>query len=480
MHTIHWSLALTVALALTATDARADANEDMHAAALTCDTAGVQAAIDAGADPNALNAYDQNPLAGAFFCPETTTALLAAGSDPNIGYPAIIQAANNYSIETLKLLLDAGADPNLAGTIDPSKHLRVLADNERAKGKKANKAMIDAWEKAAATMPPSQLNAMTQTVQQTNCVPCLELLLAAGGKPEGVDGDSLMHRLAAFSQTAAMRKEGFSKGAEGMASFGLKVPEWYGNLGDDRNGSPGQMLDLLVKAGLDPNEKRADGTSAFGVAMRLHKLDLSKAMLRNGADAKSETQVEFGKRQISTWPVAQAAEFADKELMTMVLEQEPDVNVSVETVALGITSKPEFAGGVTWGGDGYTPLIIALMNDLPDVANMLLDAGAGVQKGANGMGLLSSPFKMLMCITDTKNKTPIYWAVEKRDEALVLRIAEKMAWKFNKDFKLKIAGGVSAFPGMACPKIKAKLSPSIYAMLVGNASASKVLSAKGL
>ena len=463
----------------------AGAVDDLFTAAMQCDVVAAQKALDEGADVNAINpASNQNALAAAFFCPEVTKLLLSKGGDPNGGsYPAIISAANCYSTEVMKILLEGGADPNAVGTIDPGVHMQALADKEREKGKKANKAMIDAYEAAAKSVPPSQVTALQQTVQQTNCVPCLDMLLKAGAdiNKTSVDG-GLIHTLATFSMDKDMRKDGFTKGAPMMETMGLKVPAFYGNLTDDLNGTPAQMLDLMIKAGADVNAKRADGVSALMVALRLHKLGLSKVMVKNGADVVSETVALMGKNKVKSYPICAAAEFADVELMQMILDKKPDINVSVETIALGVTMDSDYKGNVTFGGDGYTPLIIAIMSNHTDVASLLLDAGASVKIGSSGIAVLKSVAFFLNCLTEVKNKTPIYWAVEKDDLALVEKIAEKMEWKFNPDFTIKQYGPKDAIGSLIvqCASFKKKQSPSIYATTVGNSKAYSLLSSKGL
>ncbi len=458
--------------------------EDLFTAAMQCDVALAQKALDAGVDVNSINpSTGQNALAAAFFCPEVTKFLLAKGCDPNGGsYPALISASNCYSTEVMKLLLDGGADPNAPGKLDPGAGLRKMLEDEKAKGKKANKAMVDAWEAALVNLQPSEVTALQQTLQQTNCVPCLEMLLKAGAdiKKTTVDG-GLIHTLATFSMEKDMRKDGFTKGAPVMETMGMKVPAFYGNLTDELNGTPTQMFELLLAAGADVNAKRSDGVSALMVALRLHKLELSKAMLRGGADAVSESVAEIGKRKLKSYPVCAAAEFADAELMQLILDQKPDINVSVETAALGVTMNSDYKGNTNWGGDGYTPLIISIMSGKTDVANMLLDAGANVKIGSNGISIIPTKFVIIQCLTEITNKTPIYWAVEQDDMALIEKIAEKMEWKFNPDFTIKQYGGSgNTMLGLSCAKFKKKQSPSIYAATVGNTKAYGILSAKGL
>ena len=164
----------------------------------------------------------------------------------------------------------------------------------------------------------------------------------------------------------------------------------------------------------------------------------------------------------------------------MILDQQPDINVSVETVALGVTMNDDYKGNVTFGGDGYTPLIISIMSGHTDVAKLLLDAGANIKIGSSGTAVLKTKFILLNCLTVVKNKTPIYWAVEQEDLGLVEEIAEKMERKFNPDFTIKQYDSGFSFAGMKCAKFKSKQSPSLYSMTVGNGKAHSILSAKGL
>lgn len=477
------ALLATVTLAVAAPHAALAADDTaLFTAAKQCDDAGVEAALAAGTDVNALDEGGQNAISHAFFCPATTRLLLARGADPNGGsYPAVIQAANNYSVEVLQLLLDGGADPNKTGTLDPGAHLRTLAAAERAKGKKANTAMIQAWESAAASLPKSEVNALQQAVQQTNCHTCVRLLLDHGADVRAAEADgNLLHRLATFSMTAEGRRDAFAKGKDAVGAYGFKMPDWYGDLPAEHNGTPSQMLELLVGAGLDVNAKRADGLTPFHVALRLHKLDLAKGMLRAGADARSQLVPQGPGRTVTTWPIVAAAEFADPELMQLILDQGPDLDVSVETIALGVTMNTDYKGNTNWGGDGYTALIVAIMSGHTDVARMLLDAGASIHLGSSGISILDTPFGLLKCLVTIKNKTPIYWAVERDDLALVERIAQMMSWKFNPDFTIKQYDSGVSFMGMKCMNFKSKQSPSLYATTIGNLKAAKLLADKGM
>lgn len=476
------SLAFSLSLFLFSQVTIAGAQEDLFTAAAGCDLDGVKKALSSGADINALNSSNQNALATAFFCVDVTKYLIEQGCNVNGGeYPAVINAANNYSVDVLKLLLDAGADPNKPGIADPGAGIRSMIEKEKAKGRKANKAMIDAWKGMLKNLQPTEVNALQLTVQATNCVPCLEMLIDAGADVKNAEKEgNLIHRLSNFSMTQEERRKNFALGAPNLKAWGLNPPEWYSNLPNDINGTPGQMLELLLEAGLSPNDKRPDGMTAFMAVLRLHKLELAKAMMKHGADATQESITQVGNITVKSYPICAAAEFADVELMKMILDQKPDVNVTVETKALGVTMDTDYAGNTNWGGDGYTPLIISIMAGKVEVANMLLDAGASVKIGSSGISILKTRYESLNCLTEIKNKTPIYWAVEQDDLELVQRIGKKMEWRFNPDFTVKQYETGSNWAGYKCAKFKRKQSPSIYASTIGNRKAAQILMAKGL
>src|SRR5688572_17148948 len=191
----------------------AGANEDLTAACKQGDLAKVTAAINAGADVNAL--IDGNPaIVSAFFWPDITKLLLEKGADPNLGdYPALLQASSNYSTEVLKLLLDAGADPNKPGKSDPSVTFKTLIAAEKAKGKNANDALIKAWTTAMATLKPTEVYVLPILVMGTNCVPCLEMLLNKGADvTKGMTEGTLIHQFANYGHSREERKAGFKGG----------------------------------------------------------------------------------------------------------------------------------------------------------------------------------------------------------------------------------------------------------------------------
>ena len=448
----------------------AGVQEELFTAAPQCDLDGVKKALASGADVNGFNEYGQNALATSFFCVDVTKHLLEKGCDPNGGsYPGIIQAANNYSVEVLRILLEGGADANKVGIIDGGAHLLKLVEAEKEKGKKGNKAMIKAWEAAAAAAPRSEVTALKQTVQQTNCVPCLQLLIDHGAKVDAVDpttNSNILFTLAAFGMTQEMRKEQFSKGKAGMETFGLKVPDWYSNLPNSKNGTSSDMLDLLVKAGTDVNLINSDGNSPLLVALGTQKVDVAKGLVKGGADV---TYMHLKHKRDA---VSSAAELGDLELLKLLVEKGADLTLE------------------TWDLDketgsyckGFSALARAVIHDHYDCAVYLIEKGCKIREGISGYfskqavssiggrPLVGTFGNKLYCRYKLKKKTPIYFAIENGNMEMVKLLATSFNWYGNHSMEMKAqvasTADVSALKG-ACLAAGGKFTPSRYAKSLG-------------
>lgn len=298
------------AVLLSSVSALAGPNEDLITACRTGDLDGVKKAIEAGADVNFKNGDGGTPISQAFMWPEITAYLLEKKADPNGGaYPALVSASANYSTDVMKLLLDAGADPNKPGVVDVAATMRTLIDKEKAKGKEANNALINAWENAMKTAKPTEVYALYTTTMSTNCVPCLNMLLAKGAKPEkAVTDGNLIHTLGMFGKPLAERLKGREAGKTSYESFGYKMPDWYVDIPVDRIGTLEDMLQVLLEKGLNINEKNKAGQTPIAMAYAggFGNEEVVLALVRHGADVKST-----GKNLEKT-EFAEATEKADK------------------------------------------------------------------------------------------------------------------------------------------------------------------------
>jgi len=434
----------------------AGAQEDLFTAAKQMDFEGVKKAIEDGADVNGEDASGNLALNHAFFSPEITQYLLEKGSDPNGGkYPALINACNNYSVKVAEILLKAGADPNKRGIVDPSDVMRAMIKAEKEKDE-PNQALIDAWSNMIGTQPTSKVTALQQTVQGSNCVPGLKLLVDHGVKIDIEGAGNIYHIIATFSNSAQMRKSRFTEGAPNMVSFGYKVPDWYSNLPDEVNGSAAEMLDLIASISTEGiNTPDAQGFTPLVIALKSlnsvasdddTKQSIAKGLIKYGADPKLTCVWDYGAGETTWIPICTAAEYGDLELIKTMLEKGVGINSTTVTTNLSKVAT-EAVSDATWGGEGYTPLIIAAMFKNIDVASYLVDQGADLTIGSEGYAFvyfghedLDAPFR---CMATVEGKTPIYWALETLNLGLVKKIADKIVGTSPPNFEFEVIAGAT-------------------------------------
>lgn len=440
--------------------------DDFWEATKKCDLEGVKKAVSKGADPKALDAYGQNSFGSAIFCPEVTKYLIELGVDPNSdGGNALINAGNTYSVEVMKLLLDAGADPNSRSAL--------FGPLETEDGKSSAVEMV---------------------IRQTNCVPCLQMLKDAGADFGYTfqNNKNLVYLLATWSMTKEDRKSLFSQGKSIMENFGFKVPDWYGNLGDDRNGTAEQMLDILIEAGCDINQQstmkeikakkgKAVETDKLwnsytplmeaigyieGSGIESRKQHMALLLLKKGADVSIKTDY-FNQTAITL-----AASAENPELIKMLIDAGANLEDEVRTVddKLNIYLK------------GATPLVLAAKYNRLENCKVLIDAGAKITKGAQGVGMSDKG-----CFYQIKNKSGLYYAIESGNVELVdLFVDNFKFWNNNllqyiqPDQTTKTDWGAYVDIDKTCGKTKGDLRPNMYATELGNKALAKHLMKKGL
>src|SRR6185369_10344289 len=139
--------------------------------------------VESGANVNYKNDKGQTPLSLVYLYPNITEYLISKGADVNGGdSPALVSAARFYSVDVMKILLKAGADPNKPSVVnvDVAAPVRKLLEEEKAKGKKANKYMVKAYEDQLKNMGSSTTYttyALQNALGSTNCLECVVLLI---------------------------------------------------------------------------------------------------------------------------------------------------------------------------------------------------------------------------------------------------------------------------------------------------------------
>lgn len=462
--------------------------EDLIDACKKGNLEGVKTAVESGANINQLDAGGNAPIASATFWPEIVSYLLEKGADPNLGTnTALYSAVINYSVDVVKVLLENGADIN-KGTqetaYDPGAYLRGMIEDEKAKGKKANKAIIAAFEAELANMPPPKaggsVSPLSYAMGSSNCVECVKLLLEAGAlKDVGVWNP--IYSLVSSAQDPSVRINGLKNVYPVLEGMGYVLPDWYKNLDGTRCGQPEEILKLLIQHGAKINElNTTEGYTPLGRTLYYGKISMAKLMLQMGADPSITSKITADpKAQTITEviPICQAAEVGDLELMKLMVEKGADINSAAKGMALMNMQK-------LTGGENYTPLNLALANGKEDVAAFLIEKGADLTIGVQGTTFVKGNISKanLICQVIVTNKTPIYWAIESGSLSTVQLLTVKLKDKTSPEYTIKTLGGgtTDGVYDYSCKFTRTKYSPSQWANEIGNKEIEEYLSANGL
>src|SRR6187549_1136162 len=223
---------------LSATVLMAQNNDELIAASFKGDFDAIKKNVEGGADVKYKNAQGQTAISLTYLYPNITEYLISKGADVNSGdTPALVSASRFYSVDVMKMLLKAGADPNKPAVVnvDVAAPVRKMLEEEKAKGKKANKYMVKAYEDQLKTMGSSTTYttyALQNALSYTNCLECVELLLVAGAKDykNQVFGGNSVHDLAFGYVPLSVRAASNQATATALETYGMGVPEWYKNL----------------------------------------------------------------------------------------------------------------------------------------------------------------------------------------------------------------------------------------------------------
>ncbi len=273
-------------------------NDDLIKASGAGDLSTVTKLIEGGANVNYKNAGGATPISSAYMWPEITEYLLGKGADANGGdYPALVNAASFYSVDVMKHLLKAGADPNKVAElkVDLAGPMKKLLEDEKAKGKKANKYMVKAYEDQLKNLPAGNtmtFSALGNVLINSNCEECVELLLNAGAKTDfksAITGGNAVHEATFNWQPVEARAARVKAIVDYYEKAAIPTPDWYKNLDVSNMGTAYGIIKLLKAKGADmenlDNNKRTPLTSA--VLQPVPNEEVIMALLDNGANMKA-------------------------------------------------------------------------------------------------------------------------------------------------------------------------------------------------
>jgi ankyrin repeat protein len=439
-------------------------NEDLITASKQGNLEGVKTAVTNGAAIESKDEDGNTALSHSFFWPDITQYLIQNKADPNGGeFPALIPACSHYSTKVIKLLLDAGADPNKIGMMktDPGAEIRAKIAKEKEKGFSANSGNIAQWERMLQNMQVSKIptKAMDVTVRETNCVPCIEMLVASGAntKPKDDYGQgSFIHSFAMFGMPAQERSDLIAQEVDALVGSGYKVPDWMKSLPADRNFSEAAMIKALVAVGINIDATNARGQTALHQTIngeRGIKTSMMEALVENGANMSLEDPV-YGT------PLIMALKSGDVKLMQYMIDQGADI--SIQSKEVDKETGQELSG--------MTPLMIATMYDNFDLVKYLVNKGAKYSEGAQGKAYLNQRD----CLVEVRKKTALYFAVD-NDNIDMVRWMANNAKLGRPPFIIEMPVNESTSSCFAAGKYK----PSSYSRALGSDDIYRFLKVKG-
>jgi ankyrin repeat protein len=391
---------LLVFLTMVYFGAIAQQNDELLKVCTAGNLAEVKTWVEKGADVNYSGATG-TPLSCSIFYPEIVQYLIGKGAKANEGsYPPLVMACLYGSPDVVKALLDGGADPNKAAVTDISAGIQKMIDDEKAKGKKADKNMIKAWQGMVDKMKanPVTTYAMTNLVTNTNCLECMKMIADKGAKTDVINtisGANLLSDFATSGRSKKARTEYNKVLAAALEKYGMTIPEWYKNPDESKMASPDEIVKFLVSKGVDINAKNSLKNTplmdALVVIPSIVQPEVILAMINNGSAVNIESVV-YGK------PLLIAAGNGQVDVMDALLAKGANINDEfyVEDMTTGQSLK------------GITLLMWAASNDQLDAVKFLISKGADLGGAAHGRSLN----KKTKCVTKVEGKNAMYYAIE--------------------------------------------------------------------
>jgi uncharacterized protein len=445
----------------------AQQNDELLKACSTGNLADVKALVEKGANVN-YDGATGNPLSVSIFFSDVVKYLVEKGADVNkSNYPPLAQACLYGSPEVIRALLDGGADPNKPAVSDVSAGIQKMIDDEKAKGKQANKAMIKAWEGMVVKMKanPVTTYAITNLVTNTNCVECMKMLADKGAKTDVINtisGANLLSDFATSGRSKKARVEANKVMATALVNYGMTIPDWYKNPDESKMASPDEIVKFLVGKGVNINAvnslKNTPLMDALVVIPTIVQPEVILALINNGSNVNIES-VLYGK------PLLIAAGNGQVEVMDALLAKGANINDEfyVDDMMTGQSLK------------GITLLMWAAVNDHLDAVKFLISKGVNLKEDAYGRSLN----KKTNCITKVEGKNAMYYAIESGNIEIVKALLDTGHY-WGKAFvtkEMKNEQNAGAITFVTCFEIGGFI-PSKYAKVLGYPEIQALLKAK--
>jgi ankyrin repeat protein len=443
----------------------ADQNDDLIKACLAGNITEVKSLVEKGANVNYANASG-TAIQASLMQPEILQYLIGKGARQAEDNSPLVLACTYGNAEVIKILLDAGADPNKPLVTDASKSIQKLIDDEKAKGKAANKTLIKTWEGMVESMKKTPVTsyAATNLVTQTNCLDCMKLLADKGGKFDNknvITGGNLLHEFAFSGRSKKARAESLITVMKpAIEKYGMAVPAWYGD--ESKMASPDEIVKFLVSKGVDMNALNSLTNSplmdALTVPPSVFQDEVVIALINNGANVKIES-ILYGK------PMLIAAGLGSIPVMEALLAKGANINdeFKVDDATTGQQLK------------GVTLLMWACAADHLEMVKWLIKNGVDLKEEAHGRSLN----RKTNCVTKVGGKHAMYFAIESGNIEIVKALLDA-AGGWTKALviqQMKQEQNIGMLTMTKCFDIGAYI-PSKYAKTLGYEEIQKLLKSK--
>jgi ankyrin repeat protein len=394
----------------------AQTNDDLVKACMAGDLATVKSLVEKGADVNATSSTGAYPIESGLLSVDITKYLIDKGAKLSLPeFPVISRAAYFGNVDIVKLLLDAGDDPNRPYVSDPSAALKKILADEQAKGKKANKILVKAYQSAIDKMSASsgvKTYALQRAINGSNSLECIKLLVDHGAKTDilnSITQGNLIDEVACTGKSKAARIAGNQFNAPYFEKAGNVVPDWYKNPDTTKMATPDEIIKYLVSKGVDINGKDAQGKTplinALMVPATYIQHDVVLGLVNNGSDLNVE-YITVGK------PFIVVAGYGWTDVLKAMVAKGADINQDCKMEDASVGSKLS----------GMNALMYAAQHNNLDAVQYLLSLKPSFSGEANGIIFFNH------CLTNVKGKTAIYFAIESGNMDLVSALVDAHYW----------------------------------------------------